>query len=57
MRNFAFYSNFMLIVYYSLILVYLISASLPLGYFPSGELLAAFDLQNQYEGLIRALRV
>lgn len=43
--------------FFSLILVYLITASLPLGYFPQPEMLEAFDLQGQYEGLIRALKV
>lgn len=40
-----------------LILTYLIVASLPLGYFPSEELLAEFDLSDQYEVMLPALRV
>jgi len=40
-----------------LILTYLTVASLPLGYFPSEELLAEFDLGDQYENLLPALQV
>lgn len=40
-----------------LILTYLIVASLPLGYFPSEELLAEFDLSEQYDNLLPALQV
>ncbi|GAA5854329.1 hypothetical protein JCM8547_001782 [Rhodosporidiobolus lusitaniae] len=39
-----------------LILIYLIAASLPLGYFPSPALLAHFNLTAQYYPLIPALR-
>lgn len=42
---------------HSLILTYLIAASLPLGYFPSMELLEEFDLDTQYRNLLPALRV
>ncbi|CAD6581368.1 MAG: hypothetical protein CYPHOPRED_001560 [Cyphobasidiales sp. Tagirdzhanova-0007] len=39
-----------------LILIYLVTASLPLGVFPAAELLAAFDLQNQYGQVIEAVK-
>ncbi len=40
-----------------MILTYLIAASLPLGYFPSEELLTEFDLGEQYENILPALQV
>lgn len=40
-----------------LILIYLIAASLPLGIFPSLPLLQEFDLDDQYQTLLPALKV
>ena len=40
-----------------LILVYLVAASLPLGVFPRPELLKSFDLGEQFDPLIHAVKV
>ncbi|GAA5951322.1 hypothetical protein JCM21900_003837 [Sporobolomyces salmonicolor] len=40
-----------------LILVYLIAASLPLGFFPSSDLLHHFHLHEQYENLLPCLQL
>ena len=40
-----------------LILAYLVTASLPLGVFPRPELLEVFDLKEQFEPLIHAVKV
>ena len=40
-----------------LILIYLVTASLPLGIFPGEELLAEFDLQEPFAPLIHAAKV
>ena len=43
---------------YRLILIYWITASIPLGYFPSLELLEYFGLREEFgEGLLRPLKV
>lgn len=43
--------------FHRLILTYLIAASLPLGFFPSLELLQEFDLDDQFARLIDGLKV
>lgn len=40
-----------------LILVYLVTSSLPLGFFPRHELLELFDLSEQFEPLMYAVKV
>lgn len=40
-----------------IILVYLVTASLPLGVFPVQELLTEYELQGQYGPLIEAVKV